>query len=416
MDPDSNTERRLAKLRAKHDAKARGIEYVDPTSYPRSSPTATAASSAADRNSSWKLPFAIAACVGTGLLVRSLLKGTAPSQGSRYSKFVQQQEAQATNTAGWRPSQSASSAYGQHQQSSQQYHKQSYQQSSYQQSQQTQQQQQQQQSHQDPFTRRSDSHSAQSDSSSARQAAYDRKYRQAQSDYEKYERLQQQARENWKPRAGEPGYREDGSPLGAQTGEAYIPFRDHDPIFEQEMDRARADYVQSKFHALKSSKRILKYQTWAQSRKSGSGGAFGEDGDGEEEEGEAEESMRRRFGAWRNVQRQMATHPKFVQARQLVFGSDGGSSQPPPSNSDAALASAYTSSDGSLPFLTSQVVRSAYFTRAKTCHPDVAGGDARRFQELTDAYELLIETIEPMERTQTGAPTEQGNTATGAKE
>jgi curved DNA-binding protein CbpA len=35
-------------------------------------------------------------------------------------------------------------------------------------------------------------------------------------------------------------------------------------------------------------------------------------------------------------------------------------------------------------------VKAAYRSLAKTCHPDIQGGDERRFKEIADAYAVLV--------------------------
>jgi curved DNA-binding protein CbpA len=37
------------------------------------------------------------------------------------------------------------------------------------------------------------------------------------------------------------------------------------------------------------------------------------------------------------------------------------------------------------------LVKSAYRTLAKTCHPDLPGGSERRFREIGDAYRTLVD-------------------------
>lgn len=104
---------------------------------------------------------------------------------------------------------------------------------------------------------------------------------------------------------------------------------------------------------------------------------------------------------------------RFVLARQLLFAplaeataaslaSSGGEAAPASSGSlflrpSAAGQSGAAAAAGPL-VLTVRNVRTAYFSRAKDCHPDVpGGGNKEQFQKLTDAYDLLISTLAPLE-------------------
>ena len=383
MSYDANTERRMERLRQQRQQAALGIETTSTDS--AQNPNVRYSHDATSSSSSSAKLFAYAAIgVGSLFLLRTLLKGTAPSTASRYSKFVNHQHLnQQANASG-------------------QAHRATYQQAQYS------------GASSNHYNNTNHSHhssagsagsgsssSSRTDSSSdhrwhdeaSRQAYYEQKWRAAQSDYERYENLQRQARESWSSaQQADSGFRSSFSDWAQQ-------FRDHDPEIEFSVDQARADYVQSKFHSQKSTKRINRYETW-------SGAATASNLNKEEQEewrqamarGEDEDEFKMRFQAYRALQRQMTVDPKYVQARQLLFGL--------PSTSDPSATSASTSTssppDSSMPSasspLTSQDVRRAYFQQAKLCHPDISGGDSLRFQKLTDAYELLIETLEPMEK------------------
>jgi hypothetical protein len=179
--------------------------------------------------------------------------------------------------------------------------------------------------------------------------------------------------------------------------------------FQLGREQARADYVQSKFMHLKRGRKILRYESWAGTRASEADDADGDFDDSEaaragRDANEAEGKSQRAFSA---IQRQLATQPRFVLARQLLFA---------PASSAAASSSSSSSPDSAAPFsplassafggggaplgpLSVDAVRTAYFQRAKLCHPDISGsGNREQFQRLTDAYDLLIETLEPIEK------------------
>lgn len=405
--PDTNTERRLARLRA---ARADREAGVAPAASPfTAAPTPTADSSPTS-GLGW-IGYTIAG-VSTCLLLRSLLKGTAPSPTSHYSRYIAQ-GAGANQTVVPRTPPGRTPNNNQHQQ-----HHQHHQHHHHQQ-------------HQHSYAH---SHSAHYGSSSSSdplggakrdRAYYEQKWRQAKSDFEKYDNLQEQARmaySNDSSSSSSSSSNSDSSSSSSSTSSSGFQewsknvwrtsFHDHDPALEFSLDQARADYVQSKFHSLKQSKRRTRhYQTW--------NGAIDFERDQAEtaeeeaewklarERGEEEITFRRRFQAYRTMQREFETHPKFIEARAILFDTPDSEAPDDTSTSSQSISSASTStspSDGAPLFLTSHAIRRAYFARAKECHPDIVGGDSLKFQKLTDAYELLLETIQPLEKKHTHTP------------
>ena len=247
------------------------------------------------------------------------------------------------------------------------------------------------------------------------------------SDFEKYEEFAQAEREHFSfhataareaaaaAAADASGNSTDGG--DATTAGASLPGIDT-AQFELNKEQARADFVQSKWMHLKRGKKKVRFQTW---RGTGAAGGLDSDEPGLDDaeraaRREEEAQMEENYSAYKAMQRQMATHPQYVQATQLLFAGAGADA----AVADAASAASAASSSGSvaspaLPFfrapaasfpgsaapqqpLTVESVRSAYFVRAKQCHPDVAGGNKEQFQRLTAAYELLMDALEPMER------------------
>lgn len=161
--------------------------------------------------------------------------------------------------------------------------------------------------------------------------------------------------------------------------------------------QSRAEFMQDKFHHLRGVRPHPRYQTWRGAQSSWASAASGE-----EHEGLAWDAFSN--SASHMLHRELATQPRYVEARRLLFGNDlePGAS---PLASSSRSSSTVTAGGASLPRLTCESVRCAYLTRAKECHPDVAVGasaDESReaFQRLTGAYQLLLSALEPFERAQ----------------
>ena len=350
------------------------------------------AASFAPSNPMWGWVGAAAVAVGGGLLMRSLLRGTAPSSSSSYAAFKSQSAHRAaghahhygTATAHSSASHAAGHAnhshvHNFHQPHQAHYYKRKPESGHEQKPNSEQQQQQQQQQEQDEKAQ---------DDADAR-TSHER-WAKVKSDYARFDAFLEAEREHYASRA-------QAERQAAAGASEFAPFRSYDPAFELGKEQARADYVQSKFTHLKRSKRILKYTSWSGSRtRRNDHDEFSDEEQPLEGGGDRRDEH---HSAYRAVQRQMNTQPKFVAARRLLFD--------PPSAASAASAEGAAGSPplvhplpANTPPLTVDAVRSAYFARAKQCHPDVAGGNKEQFQRLTDAYEILITTLEDMERSQ----------------
>jgi len=173
----------------------------------------------------------------------------------------------------------------------------------------------------------------------------------------------------------------------------------HEWESDMRREQLRAEQMQARYQAKQRLKRILPYEQWRGGKRTHE--------ESEDEDEEHEYTHGQAF-AYEAMQRQLATCPKFIQARQLLFGGEGttataasssssSSSFASPSFSPISSAPHHpSSSSSSFPPLTLASVRTAYYSRAKELHPDT-GGDRHRFQQLTDAYDTLTQALITME-------------------
>ena len=334
-------------------------------------PRSRARSPSPSKSSSlWKYAGGAAVVVTAGLIVRGLLKGTAPSPTSRYSVY---------KGTGFQHPPDVPPSY--HQRAAQFQH-----------------------AHQQHYGAGGQTHSIPHRREEVRWTKANRGYL-TYSDFLEAERAHYASRSR-------------AAAEGAADAPGYAPFRDFDfdAEFETSKIQARAAFVQQKFMHLKRGRRsVRKYESW--------GGIGSREEQALRDAWESEDPS-----AFSAVQQQMMASPRFVQARALLFGDTANFGATPAANgeSDAAAAASSSSSSSSfgrplnanpnnpsmspfsggataaaaasLPPLTVDAVRSAYFARAKLCHPDVEGGNRERFEKLTDAYDLLCDTLEPLEK------------------
>lgn len=344
----------------------------------------------AKSSSLWKYAGGAAAVVTAGLLLRGLLKGTAPSPTSRYSVYKGQ---------GFQHVHDKPPSYHQRATQFQHDHHQQFGGGGHHQSQ----------------------HHSHPHGTHAPHRHEEVRWTKATRDYLKYSDFLEAERAHYASRSR-------AAAEGSADAPSYAPFRefDYDAEFETSKHQARAAFVQQKFMHLKRGRRnVRKYESW--------GGIGSREEQALRDAWEAED-----HSAFSAVQQQMMTTPRFMQARALLFEETANfsaaaapaSAAAAASSAASAAASASSASSSSssasfgrplnanpgnpsmspfsggvsgaaaasLPPLTVDAVRSAYFARAKLCHPDVEGGNRERFEKLTDAYDLLCATLEPLEK------------------
>jgi len=353
-------------------------------------------SASSDDSSPWRWVGGAAVFVGGALLVRSLLRGTAPSTSSAYVMHRNATQRAPEMPPMWRaptpeyqPPPGTLGAGGRRAASGAQHtsHSQK-QQSSHSTAGSTHYQEQRDAQHQE--ARRQQQRHAEERAQRQREAEFDAagaaEPKVKKSDFARYEAFAEAERAHYASQA-------------AAGGDDFTSLSDASRAFEMGREQARADFVQSKFMHLKRSKRILGYQSWTGARA-----AADEDIDEADWNADANEADATASGSFRAIQRQMATQPRFVHARQLLFAPPAAPTTPGTGSESGLPAAPHTLFAGGahrpttpLGPLTVNAVRTAYFTRAKLCHPDM-GGNPEHFQRLTDAYDLLIGTLQPLEK------------------
>jgi hypothetical protein len=306
------------------------------------------------------------AIVGGAMFLRSLLRGTAPSNASRYAQFTAGQKFH--EAAGFHRGRAAQTDWhGEQQQARQK--KQQQQQQQQQRSQEAYWQQQQRQ-YEDEFRSR-------------QQSRLDHNWDEAKSDFKRFSEFQERERERF-GRSGSSGVSESDFSWN---------WREADPEFELLKEQARADYVQSKFAYRKRSKMIRRYQSWNPNRDP-------EDMDDDEAAARIGREFDEKYAAFRQLQKQIAYSPKHLAAREMLFGNFTVSQHGAGGNlhgiGGADASPTAPVSNSTPPPLSIESVKVAYRERAKLCHPDINGGDSEKFKQLTEAYELLLDTLETM--------------------
>ncbi len=345
-------------------------------------------------DSSWSWVGAAAVLVGGALLVRTVMRGTAPSTTSNLNMYRNAAKGMSDKPPSWRkaapeyrPEAGTMGAGGRRATPASEQTQQSYthfkQQQDKQKAEEKADEQWEQQQRERAYDASQKGATGSSDPTSSRW--------HRQSDFARYDAFQQAAREHFASQM------HDAGPGGGK----FVPLIDVDRSFDFNRNQARADYVQSKFmHLKKGSKKIHKYESWTgRSRSPAEGDEFDDEFAAAAEGDESQ-------GAFKAIQRQLATAPRYVVARQLLFGtptteaaSFADASEPAATPASPFLRAGKLGQSAAGPAILSvNAVRTAYFLRAKQCHPDVPGGGNReQFQRLTDAYDLLIGTLAPLE-------------------